>query len=203
MYNDILEIKDEIQFDKTLFGFFNRCFKVNEVLSKYNFFLKFFERRDKYRFLIQKKVERKNKVTRDLLSSVIEKFNRYEIIKHKIVKTSLLKTTGKWKKHTDVCTAKEGTSYCFQNDEMISFNDNFKYLGNLPFTVYFDFETTTGDAVIFDPKMYVISYCQIHPSLNLDKIEIFRSFQQKADEIYDLSHFKHEHVPFFDKTAFY
>ena len=56
---DILEIKDEIQFDKTSFGFFNRCFKVNEILSKYNSFLKFFERRDKYRFLIQKKVEKK------------------------------------------------------------------------------------------------------------------------------------------------
>ena len=37
LYEDILEIKDEIQLDKTLFGFFNRCFKVNEVLYKYNF----------------------------------------------------------------------------------------------------------------------------------------------------------------------
>ena len=54
--------------------------------------------------------------------------------------------------------------------------------------------------------MYVISYCQIysfHPSLNLDKIVIFRSFQQKADEIYNLSHFKREHAPFFNKTTFY
>ena len=63
-----------------------------------------------------------------------------------------------------------------------------------------------SDAVIFNPKIYVISYCQIysfHPSLNLDKIVIFRSFQQKADGIYDLSHFKHEYAPFFDKTTFY
>ena len=66
LYEDILEIKDKIQLDKTLFGFFNRYSKVNEVLSKYKFFLKFFERRDKCRFLIQKKVKRKNKVTRDL-----------------------------------------------------------------------------------------------------------------------------------------
>ena len=54
--------------------------------------------------------------------------------------------------------------------------------------------------------MYIISYCQIysfHPSLNLDKLVIFRSFQQKADEIYDLSDFKREHNPFFDKTTFY
>ena len=54
--------------------------------------------------------------------------------------------------------------------------------------------------------MYVISYCQIysfHPSLNLDKVVIFRSFQQTAKEVYDLSHFKQEHVPFFNKTTFY
>ena len=58
----------------------------------------------------------------------------------------------------------------------------------------------------FDPKMFVVSYCQIysfHPGLNLEKIVIFRSFQQSADEIYDLSHFRLEHVAFFDRTAFY
>ena len=54
--------------------------------------------------------------------------------------------------------------------------------------------------------MYVIRYCQIyafHPSLNLDEIVIFRSFQQKPEEIYNLSHFKKEHEPYFDQTAFY
>ena len=54
--------------------------------------------------------------------------------------------------------------------------------------------------------MFIISYCQIysfHPSLNLDKIVIFRSFQQTADKIYDLNHFKQGDVPFFNKTTFY
>ena len=54
-------------------------------------------------------------------------------------------------------------------------------------------------------KMFVISYCQIyafHPSLNLDKIVIFRSFQQKADEIYSLDDFRNEHIPFFDRVTF-
>ena len=54
-YEELLEIKDDIQLDKTLFGFFNRCFLANKVLAKHNFFLKFFERRDKFRFLIKKK----------------------------------------------------------------------------------------------------------------------------------------------------
>ena len=48
--------------------------------------------------------------------------------------------------------------------------------------------------------MYVMSY---HPSLGLDKIVIFKSFQQTPEQIYDLSHFKNEHAAFYDKTTFY
>ena len=51
-----------------------------------------------------------------------------------------------------------------------------------------------------------MNYCQIysfHPSLRLDKIVIFRYFQQTPEQIYDLSHFKNEHAAFFDKTTFY
>ena len=54
--------------------------------------------------------------------------------------------------------------------------------------------------------MYVISYCQIysfHLSLGLDKVVVFRSFQQTHEQIYDLSHFKNENAAFFDKTTFY
>ena len=43
-YNDLLKIKNEIKLDRIIFGYFNRCFQVNEVLTKYNFFLKLFER---------------------------------------------------------------------------------------------------------------------------------------------------------------
>ena len=55
-YNDLIEIKNEIQLDRTIFGYFDRCFLFNKVLAKYNFFLKFFERRDIYRFQIKKKL---------------------------------------------------------------------------------------------------------------------------------------------------
>ena len=40
-HNDLLEIKHKIKLDKTIFGYFNRCFQMNEVFTKYNFFLKF------------------------------------------------------------------------------------------------------------------------------------------------------------------
>ena len=104
-----------------------------------------------------------------------------------------------------VCAAKERITYAFDNGQIVNFQDNLKCLGDVPFTVYFDFETATGNSAFSDPKMYIISYCQIysfHSSLNLDKIVIFRSLQQTAEEIYDLSHFKHEHVPYFNKTTF-
>ena len=51
-----------------------------------------------------------------------------------------------------------------------------------------------------------MSCCQIysfHPSLGLDKVVAFRSFQQTPEEIYNVSHFKTEHAAFFDKTTFY
>ena len=110
------------------------------------------------------------------------------------------------KKHLTICAAREGITYSFDKGQIMNFPDNFKYLGGVPFTVYFDFETATGDSIFFDSKMFVVSYyqiCSFHPSLNLDKIVIYRSFQETADEIYDLSHFKGEHIPFFNKTTFY
>ena len=106
-----------------------------------------------------------------------------------------------------ICSAREGITYAFDNGQILNYQDNFKYLGDLPFTVYFDCETTTGgNSVFFYPSMYVVSYCQIysfHPFLNLDKIVIFRSYQQTAEQIYDLSHFKNKHTAFFNKTTFY
>ena len=77
------------------------------------------------------------------------------------------------KHHIKICAAQEGITYCFNNGDIISFQDNFKYLDDVPFTVYFHFETTTGDTVFFDPKIFVVSYCQtksFHPSLNLENL---------------------------------
>ena len=70
--------------------------------------------------------------------------------------------------HIKVCVGKEGIVYTFKKGKIISFQDNFKYLRDVPFTVYFDFETTTGNVVFLDPKMFFASYFQIylfHPSL--------------------------------------
>ena len=109
------------------------------------------------------------------------------------------------KKHLSICAAREGITYAFDNGQIINYQDNFK-CGWCAFYSIFRFRDNNWHLCFFYPKMYVISYCQIysfHPSLNLDKVVIFRSFQQTAKEVYDLSHFKQEHVPFFNKTTFY
>ena len=67
---------------KTIFGYFDRCFLANQVLAKYNFFLKIFWNKRYVQVSSKKKVEGKSQVTRNLSSCVIETFNGYEIIRH-------------------------------------------------------------------------------------------------------------------------
>ena len=40
-YDDLLEIKIDIKLDRTIFGYFDKCFLANQVLAKYNFFVNF------------------------------------------------------------------------------------------------------------------------------------------------------------------
>ena len=56
------------------------------------------------------------------------------------------------KKHLSICAAREGITYVFDNGQIITFQEHFKYLGDVPFTVYFDFERTkTGQLCFFLP----------------------------------------------------
>ena len=202
--NNLLEIKCHIKLEWTRFGYFDRCFLANQVLAKYNFFLKFFERRDMFRIFIRKKVQEKNEVTRNRSSSVIEKFNGYEMIRQDLANNERVdiepinivyepvfdenisvpcfftdriylayrsyivwfdrgkecicnrtvkqchycenffaKTNDAMKKHFSICAAREEITYAFDNGQKINFQDNFKYLSDFPFTIYFNFKTTT------------------------------------------------------------
>ena len=65
-------------------------------------------------------------------------------------------------------------------------------MGDLPLTIYFDFQTTSGNSIAHDTKMVLTSYCQIyffHPDLKIDKLIIYRSLQQNAEEIYSVDQF--------------
>ena len=115
------------------------------------------------------------------------------------------KTEEKMNYHMSVCTAKAGVTYSFDYAKIIDYQDNYKFMGDVPFTVYFDFETTTGSVVFFDAKMYVVSYCIIvvfHRQLNFPKIAIYRGFDQNGEVIYNMRHFKNEHRAFFDKITY-
>ena len=53
-------------------------------ITKKKKFLQVYEQRDKFRYVIKKGVQGKNKVIRDLSSSVIKKFDSYDILKAEI-----------------------------------------------------------------------------------------------------------------------
>ena len=72
-----------------------------------------------------------------------------------------------------VCSGKPGIVYNFCSQTLTSFEDNFKSKGDVPFTIYFNFETTSPtDADYLNPedkKMFVVSYVIVvafHPYFN-------------------------------------
>ena len=89
------------------------------------------------------------------------------------------KSFKKMQKRISVCSGQGGFQYSVDNGKIIDYQDHYSKLGDVPFSVYYDFETTTGSAVFFYAQIFVISYCIIivfHPKLNFSRIVIYRSF---------------------------
>ena len=86
LHFDLMEIESETILDKTIFSYSDKCHKINQLISKHGFFLKFFERRNMYRFLIKKNVQRKNKVKRNLSAYVVQKCNGYETMRNELAR---------------------------------------------------------------------------------------------------------------------
>ena len=83
-----------------------------------------------------------------------------------------------YKKHIEKCSGQKGIPYSFDNGKIISFQDNFKFLGDFPLKVYVDFEIQL-EMIFWESKIYVISYCQtfsFHPSLAFKKYHGFSKF---------------------------
>ena len=89
---------------------------------------------------------------------------------------------------------------------MINYQDNYKKIGDLPFALYYDFETTTGSVLFFDAKMDVVSYCIVaafYPDLELSRLYICRSYDQDHAQLTSLVHFDSVQRNFFsDKSNF-
>ena len=47
-------------------------------------------------------------------------------------------------KHLETCSFMRGIVYKFENQHITTFEDNFRFMGEQPFSVYFDLETTCG-----------------------------------------------------------
>ena len=83
---------------------------------------------------------------------------------------------------------------------MVSFDNNFKYLGDLPFVVSFDFDTTTGsglrnylDVEEMYPSLSFLIFA-FHPKLDIKWILVVRGFQHTLDELIDISYLKTEMI---------
>ena len=110
----------------------------------------------------------------------------------------------KFERHLKHCLGKPGVIYNFSNQSLISYEDNFKAKGNLPFCVYFDFEITAPTDSCLDPeqkKMFVVSYVMIvafHPALQLDRVIVYRSFAHTLDQLSNIEYLTQEKIAFID-----
>ena len=107
-------------------------------------------------------------------------------------------------RHIENCSGKPGVVYNFNNQCLISYQDNFSHKGSIPFVIYFDFETTAPTDNCLDPeqkKMFVVSYVMIvafHPHLKLDWIIVYRSFAYSIEQLTTLDYLSREQITFIE-----
>ena len=76
------QVESSVMLDHLLFGYFERCRLINNILCEKNYFLQFYERRNKFRYQLRQKLKTKNEVRRELSSCAIQKFNGYELLRN-------------------------------------------------------------------------------------------------------------------------
>ena len=81
------------------------------------------------------------------------------------------------------CSGKPGVVYNFNNQCLISYQDNSHNKGDLPFDIYFDFETTAPTDNCLDPDV------AFHPALKLERIIFYRSYAHPLVQLTTLHNF--------------
>ena len=82
----------------------------------------------------------------------------------------------------------------------MTFEDNLKYIGDVPFSVYADFETTAPCTDFTSPdndKMFAVSYALVfawHAKLNLPRQCVVRGFNHSLNQPADMSYLTQEHL---------
>ena len=82
LFTDLKKIEKKTMLDHSIFGYFDQFQLINEILSEHAFFLRFYERRNKFRYQLKQNLKEKNKMKRELSSCVIQKFNGYELLRN-------------------------------------------------------------------------------------------------------------------------
>ena len=80
LFDALFSVKKKLRLDLDIQNFDNQCFSVNALLNKNGLFLRVYELKEKFRYVIKQAPE-KNKVLRELSSCVIEKFNGFSVVR--------------------------------------------------------------------------------------------------------------------------
>ena len=79
--HDLFEIKSLLRLDgEDVLNFENQCFQINRILSRHNMFLRVFELKDKFRYIIKQNSEQKN-FFGEVSACVVERFNGFTIVR--------------------------------------------------------------------------------------------------------------------------
>ena len=79
--HDLLVIKSLLRLDgQDNLNFENQCFQINTILSRHEMFLRVFELKDKFRYIIKQNSEEK-KFFNELSACVVERFNGFTIVR--------------------------------------------------------------------------------------------------------------------------
>ena len=109
-------------------------------------------------------------------------------------------TKCRYEKHLRVCGKKTGVIYDFGLKNIVIFQDNLKYRGDVPFCVYADFETTAPTADRLNPEnkaVFAVSYSLIfvwHPELCLPRQMVVKGFNHTLDELSNMSYLTSEQL---------
>lgn len=58
----LMQNEPTVMLDHSIFGYFERCRLVNDILSEHNYFLRFYERRNKFTYQLRQKLKPKNEM---------------------------------------------------------------------------------------------------------------------------------------------
>ena len=105
--------------------------------------------------------------------------------------------------HLKICSRKPEIVYNFCSQALTSFEDNYSAKGDVPFSIYFDFETTSPtDSEWLDPedkKMFVMSYVIVvafHSHFNFDRILVQRNVCHSKEELTSVNYLTREQFAF-------